>query len=285
MMKTSVLIFKNLLLILLISNINSLMAQGKINHDTNLKKTIEALFATYNRLDSISIQFENNKAQHLYLYRKPTSENVPKYNYDHIGYFSLEFEGDLYLLKKQYPMILEFLNDKKLLLKNGLPDKSVSVRLTIESNNSFLRKPIYASSVFARVNKTRMIEFMKLLHDNYNDSIIPPKDSTLIFQAVVDKAGNLGQTEVLQGNKNNFYDYLLNNYKNYTKNLLPKTSSYIGENLISPYLTAGRPLNSIIDIYVRLNSDKTFTVTGNGRERKLKLKNFTEDPNSPLALY
>jgi len=282
-MKISVLIFIPLLLLLVFSN--SLMAQGKINHGTHLKKSIEALFATYNKLDSISIQFENNKAQHLYLYIKPTSENVPKYNNNHISYFSLEFEGDLYLLKKQYPMIVEFLNNKKLLLKNGLQDKSVPVRLTIGRNNSFLGKPIYASSVFARVNKNRMIEFMKLLHDNYNDSITPPKDSILIFQAVVDKAGNLCQTEVLQGNKNNFYDYLVNNYKNYIKNVLPKTSSYIGENLISPYLTAGRPLNSIIDIYVRLNSDKTFTVTGNGRERKLKLKNFTEDPNFPIALY
>lgn len=57
------------------------------------------------------------------------------------------------------------------------------------------------------------------------------------------------------------------------------------ESLIRPFLSGGRPFRSLIDIYVRLNKDNTFTVSASGELRKLKINDFKDDPANPIIRF
>ncbi|MGJ1322436.1 hypothetical protein ACR780_07095 [Sphingobacterium faecium] len=277
-------IIKTMLLVVLLSATNNVLGQQKVSYKNQIKRSVDVIFATYEKIDSISIQFQDNEPKDLYIYVQRDSANIPNQTYRHIYYSALDFQGDVCFIKKNYPLIYDLIFNKKLKASIKKPKDEKVFRIVIDRKNAYFRNNIHATSLNTSINKEILEKFLLFLNDNNKDLVIAPEDSILIFQAVVNRNGIIAENEALHGNKDQLYTYFFKNYEYFNKNILNSDKINIYSGLIIPYTKGGRPFQSIIDVYIRANADKTFTISANGRERKLKIKKYVKEDQDLLMI-
>lgn len=60
-------IIKTMLLVVLLSATNNVLGQQKVSYKNQIKRSVDVIFATYEKIDSISIQFQDNEPKDLYI--------------------------------------------------------------------------------------------------------------------------------------------------------------------------------------------------------------------------
>lgn len=241
------------------------IGQTKIKFkDAEVKSEIDGFFKSYDSIDSLYFQCYGGSARSVRIYRKSDTlgEN---------DFFDLKYDGDLFFIKKNYPLLYETIFKKNLIANFYQQEKNFSITLTpryyiIQKVNGFL---------VAEAKQKKMREFTEYLNQNYPDSILPPADSVIIIQTIVNKDGSLGEKQLLYGKNDPFYDFVFEPDKHHSKYM-------IFQRFFNPYINAGSHRKSIADIFVRLNADNTFTVSVSGLGRKLKIKKYTDNPRDPL---
>jgi len=269
------------------------IAQQKLTiQNPSVRKELKAIFAHDDNLDSLQFIYNNKVLRGLKIFKK-TDSNTLYYNQielskplkiKHPSFYALYFEGDLFFLKKEFPLLYHFVNNHEVLdfvqVKNGKKNFKLAIgRKGIHLRNSD------AGSVYALLDPSRGKEFVDQLNLNYRTPIPNLKDSILIIQAVLERSGRLGDHVLLYGASENFYEYFLKTYDHYIKENLPFDREPKYESLFRPFLSSGTPLRSLIDIYVRLNADNTFTVSTCGELRRLKIKDFKDNRDSPIVQF
>lgn len=58
-------IIKTMLLVVLLSATNNVLGQQKVSYKNQIKRSVDVIFATYEKIDSISIQFQDNEPKDL----------------------------------------------------------------------------------------------------------------------------------------------------------------------------------------------------------------------------
>lgn len=244
--------------------------------DERINKNIKTLFQNNKELDSIMIEFHDSMPLRLEVYKQ--SDSVTKYQTDarakpfiikHGTFYNLTFDGDVYFVKKELNLLYQITSNKNLIKKISNIGKEKNFRIVITHDALYKRKFVGNDTFFAVLKPKRKNEFIELLNNNYTDSLKFGSDSILIFQAIVYKGGNLGETAILHGEKK-LLDFFFSNYEPFTK----KAHMFPRESLFQPYLAGGRPLVSLIDVYLKINADKTFILSATGEQRKLKIKNY-----------
>jgi len=143
--------------------------------------------------------------------------------------------------------------------------------------------------LFPIIKAPRLAQLIQQLNDNYDGSKILDKDSVIVFQSIVDRDGSFrdgdGNREILYGSKNPLYYYFLEVYQDLDKKLRynERRNSYNG--IIIPLTKDGRPYVSLVDVYLKLNTDLTFTVSISARERKLKVKEYKKRPYDAMFSF
>lgn len=261
-----------------------LKAQVKVDFkNEELESSIHEIFNSYQDMDSIRVPFFNGVPMSVSIYRKSNPENPLSYVSENTVYYNLKFDGDCYLLKKQFPLLLKLVCLKSNAKKIGKVIKEKSPLLVFTKPQTYyfsLKTESGGSYPTAQIKQDKLEELVTILNNNYKEEIVPTGDSVLIFQAVVNNDGSLlAEMELLYGKKDGFYEYFLSTYDYYMKDILTRIN--FREKLYLPYLQNGQR-RGLIDIFVRLNPDKTFTIAATGEGRKLKLKNYQDDPNNPI---
>lgn len=267
-------------LLLLTSISTNIFGQNQIKFKKEeINKNIKTLFKNNEEIDSIMIEFQDSMPLRLEIYKQ--SDSITKYQTDerakpfiikHGTFYNLKFDGDIYFLKKEFSLLHQITSNKNLIKKISKVGKEKNFRIVITHDELYKRKFVGNDTFFAVLKPKRKNEFIELLNNNYTDSFKFGGDSILIFQAIVYKGGNLGETAILHGEKN-LLDFFFSNYEPFTK----KAHMFPRESLFQPYLAGGRPLVSLIDVYLKINADKTFILSATGEKRKLKIKNYKND--------
>ncbi|MGA6121757.1 hypothetical protein [Sphingobacterium sp. UDSM-2020] len=243
-----------------------------------INENIKTLFKNNEEIDSIMIEFENSIPLRLEIYKQ--SDSITKYQTDkpkpfiikHGTFYNLNFDGDMFFLKKELNLLYQIISNKNLIKKISNIGKEKNFRIVITHDALYKRKFVGNDTFFAVLKPKRKNEFIELLNNNYTDSLKFGGDSIVIFQAIVYKGGHLGETAILHGEKK-LLDYFFSNYKPFTK----KAHMFPRESLFQPFLAGGRPLVSLIDVYLKINADKTFILSATGEGRDLKIKNYKDD--------
>ncbi|WP_294347380.1 hypothetical protein [uncultured Sphingobacterium sp.] len=264
--------------VLLIFLSDRALAQTHVTLNKSVKDCLTEIFAKYNDVKRMQIVVRNDLAEAVYV-DGPIDDDVLKGSKNNT-YFSLKYLGDLFFLKKQYPLIEKLTKNKELM--NSIDRQDRNFILTLEAQSISI-KPPFDGSVFCGLRYSSQLEFQKKLNANYKETIVPFGDSILILQAIVNRDGSLGKKMLLHGDEDDkLYSYICDNYQDYNQE---NKANLTRKGLFLPYRSGGIPFTSIIEIFVRLNSDRTFSVSGSGRERKLRIKDYKEDPNDPLMLF
>uniref|UniRef100_UPI00257C2103 hypothetical protein n=1 Tax=Sphingobacterium TaxID=28453 RepID=UPI00257C2103 len=238
------------------------------------------IFENYPDVYGLQINFRNDTAESIYIIGKNKDNILKGSKYE--TYYSLKYSGDLFFLKKRFPLIDKFVRSDKLVDNIKVHKKERNFALAVEAQSISI-KPLSDGSVFCAFRYSSQLKFQKKLNANYKETIIPSGDSILIIQAIVNKDGALGKKMLLHGNEDDkLYSYICDNYQDYNQE---NEANLNMKGLFLPYRSGGTPFTSIIEIFVRLNPDKTFSVSGSGRERKLRIKDYKEDPNDPLLIF
>ena len=250
-----------------------------------IKKKVNDILIASPSIDSIHIQFFQNTPSKLEIFNG--SNAVKKYkNGKDIYFYDLFFDGDKLLLSDDFPTIKKLLNEN-LATAIQKPETVKNFKLVIGKNHTQLRDSVPIYGLYPTMTPQRKKDFQNFLNSQYKEM---PKevfrnDSVLLFQAVVDKGGNLIQIELLKGRKGDFYSFILDKYSYYVKNILKKTNTSTGKSLLLPAMLNGRPIRSLIDIYVRLNPNNTISISSNGIQRRLRIKNYQEKEGEPLIWW
>jgi len=260
--------------------------------NSSVRKELKAIFAHDDHLDSLQFIYNNKILRGLKIFKKTDSNTLYDNQIElskplkikHPSFYALYFEGDLFWLKKEFPLLYHFVNNRKVLDFVPVGNDKKNFKLAIGRKGIHLRKSD-TGSVYALLDPSRGKEFVDHLNLNYRTPIPNLKDSMLIIQAVVERSGRLGDHMLLYGASGNFYDYFLKTYDHYVKENLPFDRKPTYESLFRPFLSSGTPFRSLIDIYVRLNADNTFTVSACGELRRLKMKDFKDNPDSPIVQF
>jgi len=244
-----------------------------------LKDSLTKIFESYNNINGLQIVFRNDTAESIYIEGK--TENHVLKGSKYRTYYSLKYGGDLFFLKERFPLIEKFVQNKD--LRNSIKKNEKNFVLTIEPQSMSIKPYSDEGSIFCDFRYSSLLKFVQRLNSHYNDTIVPAGDSILIIQAIVNRDGSLGEKMLLHGSqKDKLYTYLFDHYEDYIRT---DQVSKKHEELFLPYRSGGVPYTSIIEIFVRLNPNKAFTVNGNGRERKLQIESYKEDPNDPLQIF
>lgn len=262
-----------------------LTGQEKIGvKDRTIICSNQILFQTYKGVDSIAILFRHERPFYARIY-KTTDPISPTTNiHEQSPAYDLTFEGDRYMLSKEFPLIndvVSYTERKKGEIQEIGEAKSFRLVLSRKGISYFpwdghvgYRSPV------ADIHPKRLVKFMDYLNRHYSDSIFLSTDSTLIIQTIVETDGSLlEETALVYGEKDGLYDYFFKSYANFLKNEI------FPEKLFTPYRMGGVATRGLLDIYVRLNHDNTFTVSGRGEARKMVIKNYRKDPDIPLSLF
>ncbi len=250
-----------------------------------IKKEINSILIANPKIDSIHIQFFQNTPSKLEIFKE--SNLVRKYkNRKDIFFYDLSFEGDKLLLSDDFPTIKNLLN-KNLATTIQKPETVKNFKLVIGKNYSQLRDSVPIYGLYPTMTPQRKKDLQNFLSSQYKEFAkeVFTKDSVLLFQAIVDKSGNLIQIELLKGRRSDFYNFILDSYRYYEKNILNKTNTTTGKSLLLPAMLNGRPIRSLIDMYVRLNPNNTISISSNGIQRRLRIKNYQEKVKEPLIWW
>jgi len=203
--------------------------------------------------------------------------------------YGLRYEGAKYMLAREFPVVHRLINTTDL-VKETLKliiDKEaqfgVLLTLTETGTYFFFREkssPLYTP----RAKPEKLKELVETLNVNYHSRDIYTRDSVLIFQTVVESDGTyVGEMELIHGDKDALYDYFMGTYDYYMKHILTRT---IHRARLYQGGIKDRPWRGVIELFVRLNPDNTFTVsvTDVGRS-DMKLKNYKQDPKKPIFYF
>ncbi len=250
-----------------------------------IKEEINSILIANPQIDSIHIQFFQNTPSKLEIFKE--SNVVRNYkNRKDIFFYDLSFEGDKLLLSDDFPTIKNLLN-KNLATTIQKPETVKNFKLVIGKKYSQLRDSVPIYGLYPTMTPQRKKSLQNFLSSQYKEFAkeVFTKDSVLLFQAIVDKSGNLIQIELLKGRKSDFYNFILDSYRYYVENILNKTNTATGKSLLLPAMLNGRPIRSLIDMYVRLNPNNTISISSNGIQRRLRIKNYQEKVNEPLIWW
>lgn len=269
-----------LLFFLLLINIATFSVAQVDFKDKHIQKAINEVFSAYENIDSMVLTFDSKLPVGLTIFKTPL-ENSRRGISDSKIFYIISFEGDRYLLKKQLPLIYKLIYSKGYGKRIRKVSREDSFRWVLaRTSTDFRRFRRGGGYLDAEARRDNLEGLITLLNDNYHESMVPTGDSVLIFQAVVERDGTLaGDMELLVGEKDALYTYFLETYDYYIKNVLTKRNFFA--RLYRPRQQNG-PQRGLIDIFVRLNKDRTFTVSGTGVSRMFQLKNFTDDPDNPI---
>jgi hypothetical protein len=260
---------------------NTALAQNKVDfRNKHVTKNIAKIFENYPDVNGLHINFRNDTAESIYILGK-IGDNILKGS-KYKTYYSLKYSGDLFFLKKKFPMIDEFVRSNRFANNIEVHENERNFVLVVEPLSTSIKPLSDTEPVFCGFRHSSLLKFVKRLNTQYKEIIVPSGDSILIIQAIVNKDGTLGKKMLLHGNEDDqLYRYLCENYEAY----LAEDRVDQQHRLFLPYRSGGTPLTSVIEIFVRLNPDKTFTVNGSGRERKLRIKDYKGNPNDPLQVF
>ncbi|MBE8721376.1 hypothetical protein [Sphingobacterium pedocola] len=243
--------------------------------DETIQDDIATIFATYEGIDSIRVDYFDGIPVNLDIYGIIDSiYYAGKTGILNYTFYNLNFEGDRFWVKKKYPMVYNLILSKNFVHYTTLMESKTS-GILLTKTHSYIAKATRFSTVVATPRAVKIKEFTEYLNQNYSEAIKLTRDSVLILQVVVEREGTMGETELLYGERGKFYDFVFGT----------KESQFPFGRFFHPYLNNGTPRRSLADIYIRLNPDKTFTVSSTGRQRKLKIKNFKDDYNNPLFIF
>lgn len=259
--------------------------------DAQIRKEIKLVFAHDKHLDSFHLVIRDNNLSGLKVFRN-TDLTTEYHNeieltkpviYRQFSFYDLCFEGDLFFLKKDFPNIYKFVRNTKLREQIKTVKENNFFVISVTPRKNYLRE-LGQGSIYAVLNLRLFEGFIKELNLQYSSSKPVVKDSILIIQAVVNTSGRISDKAILYGSNSEIYRSFFKTYEDYNDKFFPYNKRPY-DSLIRPFLKDGRPMRSLIDICLKLNSDDTFTVSGSGEFRKLKIPNFKDDPNNPIMVF
>jgi len=285
-MATYIQLFIYFLYCVLYTSTSQLKAQGKsIYKSTSVENSIQRFMDRNPNIDSLWLQFSSNTPSNLEIFNKKDVKNSETRSYGISTFYDLNFEGDQLLLKEDYPLVSDFIKSPDISSNIRKPVDRTNFRLVISRNKTVLKDTTGPTSLYAFIPLHRKNELIKFLNFKYKSDNKPSiADSILLVQAVVNKKGEIEAVEILYGKKNNLFSYFFKNLDTYIKTAFNSSKEYSSETFIRPYMHGGRPWDTLIDIYIHLNPDATFTMTSRGRQRKLRIKDFKDNPSSPLVI-
>ncbi|MCS3557609.1 MULTISPECIES: hypothetical protein [unclassified Sphingobacterium] len=251
-------------------------------------KKISEIYDTYQNIDSIYIEYINNTPTFLFLYEplegKSSNPDLKRKS----TIYSLDFEGDKLCLELQYNLLYRFIFQDQLGSEIQKSNEKKNLNLVITSKKSVVQD-IFPSGpgASAILNPENKQDFITLLNTNYKDCTDVITDSVLIIQAVINRIGGIQNSEIIYGKSEPLYQYLMKTYHYFEasqpvqekirKNFPNRNVKWLFKPRVS-----NTQRTSLIDIYLRLNPDKTFTFSAEGSYRRLKIKDYQEDPNDPI---
>jgi len=278
-------LFKIIILLLPCFYFQIAPAQEHVHYNNiRVKKEINNILTSRPDIDSIHLQFFQNKPSRLKVYEQP-SVVKNKVNRNKNYFYDLSFEGDQLLLAKDFPSIKKLL-DEDVAKAIKKPDSMSNFRLVVGRNYAKLRDSVPIYQIYPRIPERERKDLQDFLTSKYSES--PGsfgKDSVLLLQGEVDRGGKLGQVELLSGNKGALYTFFLDNYAYYVENVFGKTTRSSHKSLILPAILSGKSYRALIDIYVRLNPNNTISIPSNGVQRILRIKNYKDNEAEPLIWF
>lgn len=167
------------------------LAQKKVDfRNKHLKKDIVNIFENYPDVYGLQINFRNDTAESIYIIGKNKDNILKGSKYE--TYYSLKYSGDLFFLKKKFPLIDKFVRSDKLVDNIKVHKKERNFALAVEAQSISI-KPLSGGSVFCAFRYSSQLKFQKKLNANYKETIVPSGDSILILQAIVNRDGSLGK--------------------------------------------------------------------------------------------
>lgn len=273
-----------LLLLFFCSVIENSCAQSAFKVGSDDKK-VEAIFNNHKSIESLNVVFFKNIPTLLYVDESLESGLSDPRKKKKLTIYYLNFEGDQFWLERQYNLLYEFVSQKDFISKIEHPEHGREFRLLLTSKGSKVIDSAYssASGPGAVLNSKRKQDFIRLLNQNYTTKKVPAADSILIIQFATTRDGTLGQHEILFGHKgSSLYKNFLKTYAEFNSTL-PKERYPATKGLVLPKMQNGERVG-LIDIFIRINPNRTFTVSAQGNDRDLKIKDFKNDPDNPLFL-
>lgn len=259
--------------------------------NSQIRKELKSIFAHDKRLDSFHLIIRDNNLSGLKVFGN-TDLTTEYHNeieltspviYRQFSFYDLSFEGDLFFLKKDFPDIYQFVGNAKLKEQIKTVKENKFFVISVTPRKNYLIE-FGQDFMYAALNLRLFEDFIKELNLQYSSSKPIVKDSILIIQAVVNKSGRISDPAILYGSNSEIYRHFFKTYEDYNDKFFPYNKRPY-DSLIRPFLKDGTPMRSLIDIYLKLNSDDTFTVSGSGKLRKLKIPNFKNDPNNPVWIF
>ncbi len=251
-------------------------------------KKISEIYDTYQNIDSIYIEYINNTPTFLFLYEplegKSSNPDLKRKS----TIYSLDFEGDKLCLELQYNLLYRFIFQDQLGSEIQKSNEKKNFNLVITSKKSVVQD-IFQSGpgASAILNPENKQDFITLLNTNYKDCTDVITDSVLIIQAVINRIGGIQNSEIIYGKSEPLYQYLMKTYHYFEasqpvqekirKNFPNRNVKWLFKPRVS-----NTQRTSLIDIYLRLNPDKTFTLSAEGNYRRLKIKDYQETPYDPI---
>lgn len=245
--------------------IGGLKAQDKENDIARQTKTFlnscnKNIFVSNPDVDSLHIDFENGVPELVTFYLRTDSTDRSWEQYR--KWFDLKFEGDLYVLDNALLENLfvrseiesDYIDSIQSLVKYHRLSAKVYPDSTIYYFKYF---PIYHAMYKGDINNLK-----NKLEDNYiKDTQVVPGDSVLIFQGIVEREGILTSVALVTGEQSEYAESV-------KRGIESQHDSWI------PYTKDGIPYRSLVDIYVRINSNGSFTVAETGRVRNVKITDY-----------
>ncbi|MGK6351928.1 hypothetical protein [Parapedobacter sp. DT-150] len=217
------------------------------------------LFTLHPDLDSIHIEFDTSQPVYAELYFGSDSAKSA-FKCDHIGCFDLTFEGDRQILREKHGAIFSaaLIEAKRLdMLNENKRMERLNVFITRDTS---IYKYDPLPPVIFPAYKSGIKELETTIKNKYvKDVFVPQGDSILIFQSIVNRDKTLGDIGLIYGERSSFSEFVLRCLRETGASWVPMTKD-------------GRVLRSLMDIYVRLNSDESISVSVTGRGRRLKIK-------------
>lgn len=223
------------------------------------------IFSLYSDLDSIHLQFEQKEADFIILFFRKASDSPVS------EFFDLQFEGDKYLLQRKYNLIFSYLFNFKECDKVQRCEKIDEFKISYYPNTFRFTKRYSPGLLYASAKKSKMEELFDTIKAEFDVLKILENDSVLIFQAIVNREGGLGDMELIFGRRSSFSHFLIGQFLG------------SGSGVFTPLRDGGgSPRRGLIDLSVRLHEDGKTTISASGRKRKLKIKDTAN--TSPILL-
>lgn len=215
-------------------------------------------FNNYPHVDSIEIEYKESIPTFLELYTAVDDES----NEDHMSNrsFDLKFEGDRYILQQEYSNLLSAISKFQIDNINNIanPQNFDRLRVLVKKDTfscTYIPRPFLEYASFQALDQLK-----EELENSYKPLVYVPKgDSVLIVQTIVNRDRTLGDIGLIVGEHSSFYEFVLR--------ALRKTGA-----TWQPMNNNGRPLRSVVDIYIRLYGTNSFSISLTGRGRKLQIK-------------